>query len=117
INNSTGPGTYSNYSAYIVTTSAEGTVNFSITSANSTAGMAIWVDWNNDFDFSDAGEQVYMSAAYVGSATGTITVPAGVGNGSYRMRVVANYLSSSPTSCGDLGYGAYGEAEDYTFMV
>jgi hypothetical protein len=37
--------------------------------------------------------------------------------GNYRMRIVGNWLSTSPTPCGDLGSAGYGEAEDYTFTV
>jgi hypothetical protein len=118
IDNPSGPGSYSNYSETISASYyAGGTLDFSITSANGTAGMGLWIDWNNDFDFNDAGEQVYNSAAYVSVGTGTITVPAGTPNGNYRMRVVANFLSTTPIACGNLGNAANGEAEDYTFTV
>ncbi|MCO6483969.1 MAG: fibronectin type III domain-containing protein, partial [Flavobacteriales bacterium] len=116
IANTSGPGSYSDYTAQSVSASAGGSVGFSITSANSTAGMRIWIDWNNNLVF-DPSEQVYNAGGYVSIGTGTITVPAGQAIGNYRMRVVANWLSSSPTPCGDLGYQGYGEAEDYTFTV
>jgi len=117
ISNATGPGTYNDYTAQSVSMYESGTVNFSITSANGTTGMGVWVDWNNDLDFGDDGEHVYNSGEYLDMTTGSITVPIGTAIGSYRMRVVANWLSTNPTPCGDLGNQAYGEAEDYTFIV
>ncbi len=119
INNSSGAGSYSNYTAQSVAQFVGGApVQFTITSANSTAGMGVWIDWNNNMVF-DAGEHIYNSAAYVASGSGSITVPAGTPLGNYRMRVVANFLSTNPTACDNLGSTSaiYGEAEDYTFMV
>jgi hypothetical protein len=118
ISNPSGPGSYSNYSTQVVSQFEGGVpVNFTITSANGTAGMGIWIDWNNNMTFNDPGEQVYLSNAYVNPGVGTITVPAGTPVGNYRMRVVSNWLTSTPIPCGDLGNIAYGEAEDYTFAV
>ena len=118
INNASTGGSYSNYTAQSVAQFEGGAdVQFTITSANGTAGMRIWIDWNNDFDFNDPGELVYSSGAYVNPGTGTITIPAGTPVGDYRMRVVANWLSTTPSACGDLGNALYGEAEDYTFSV
>src|SRR5690606_16302369 len=74
-------------------------------------------DWNNDMDFTDDGEQVYNSQGYYNPGTGTINIPAGTPVGNYRMRVVGNWLTGTPTPCGNLGNAAYGEAEDYTFAV
>ncbi|HRP90971.1 MAG TPA: GEVED domain-containing protein [Edaphocola sp.] len=116
INNTSGPGSYSNYSAQSVSQVQGQSINFSITSANSSAGMAIWVDWDNDGSFSST-EKVYNAGTYVTSATGSITVPLTAVAGPHRMRVVANYLSTNPTACDNLGSASYGEAEDYTFMV
>ena len=118
IDNTTGPGTYNNYSNMVVANFIGGTdVSFSITPVGtSNAGMGIWLDWNNNLIF-DASEQVYNSGGYVYSGLGTIAIPLGTPNGDYRMRVVVNYLSGTPTPCGDLGSGSYGEAEDYTFKV
>ncbi|HSD14856.1 MAG TPA: GEVED domain-containing protein [Flavobacterium sp.] len=107
---------YGNFTAQTVTQQQFASVNFSIATFNgtNTYGINIWVDWNDDLDFNDAGEKVYASGAYVTSATGTITVPGTAPIGNHRMRVVANYLSTDPTSCGVISSG---ETEDYTFRV
>lgn len=116
INNTSGPGGYSDYTAQIVSQVQTQSVNFSMASVGGSAGMAIWVDWNENGTF-EATEQVYNAGTYLTSATGTITVPATAAPGPHRMRVVSNYLTTSPTACDDLGYQSYGEAEDYTFEV
>ena len=116
-NTGTGPGQYTDYTSMFVSAGEGDTVNFVITGLSTSQGYGIWVDWGEDFCFNDTGDQVFNSAGYVNNPTGTITVPAGTPAGDYRMRVVGNWLSSSPTSCGDLGSSAYGEAEDYTFRV
>lgn len=119
IANPSGPSSYSDFTNLSVSMYESGTVNFSITSVTSTVGFGVWVDWNNDYDFDDPGEHVYNSGTYLDNTSGSITVPAGTPVGNYRMRVVANWLSSSPTPCGFLGStsSTYGEAEDYTFTV
>ena len=119
INNTTGPGSYTDYSAtHIVSQAAGLTFDFSVTSVSGTMGIGIWIDWNNNGSFDDPGEKVFSSGtSYVSSATGTITIPMTVPVGNYRMRVVGNYLSTSPIPCNDLGSQGYGEAEDYTVSV
>ena len=89
-------------------------INFSVGVTGGTFGIGIWVDYNRNGSFADAGEQVYNSAAYVAGATGSFTVPAGASIGNTRMRVVANYLATSPTACTG---SAYTEAEDYRVIV
>ena len=93
-----------------------GTVNFNTdVSAGGDYGLAIYIDWNNDYDFADAGEKVYTSNAYLLTPiTGSFVVPAGQAIRGYRMRVVANYLSTAPAACNSMSSG---ETEDYTFNV
>ena len=105
-------GGYANYSATDIVSQNEGvSFNFSVTMSSGTHGVNIYVDWNNDLDFNDAGELVYASGGYVSNATGSITIPVGTSTGNHRMRVVSNYLSTSPSACGS---NTYTEAEDYT---
>ncbi len=89
-------------------------VNFSASLTGGTSGFGIWVDWNNDLDFADAGEQIYLSTGYSSSYSPSYTVPLTAVPGSYRMRIVSNYSSTSPTYCNS---GISGETEDYTFTV
>ncbi|WP_293874224.1 GEVED domain-containing protein, partial [Flavobacterium sp.] len=111
-------GGYINYTAVTPTINQtpSSAVNFSVSIVGGTAGIAIFVDWNNNGLFTDAGETVYNSAAFIsGPATGSFSVPGGQAVGNYRMRVVTDFNATSPSSC--TFSGTRGEAEDYTFIV
>ncbi|RYE18426.1 MAG: hypothetical protein EOP51_21995, partial [Sphingobacteriales bacterium] len=75
--------------------------------------VKVWIDFNKDFDFDDAGELVYTSANGVGPHTGNIVIPGTVTAGATRMRVRMHDTSLGPnaTPC---GASTYGQVEDYT---
>ena len=74
-------------------------------------GYSVWIDYNHDGDFSDAGEQVWsLAASQTTPATGNFTVPNSTYIGATRMRVVMQY-NTIPSACGSYNYG---ETEDYT---
>ena len=109
------PTGYGDFTAQSVSQSAGVAVNFTRTFVGGTSGFAIWIDLNNDLDFADAGELVYNAATYaVSPLSASFTAPNGTPQGSYRMRVRGDYLSTSPSACGVF---AYAETEDYTFTV
>ncbi|MEP7169062.1 MAG: GEVED domain-containing protein, partial [Bacteroidota bacterium] len=105
---------YGNFTGLSVSQVPGSSVSFSMSEVGGTMGFGIWVDWNQDGDFADAGEQMYLPGSYQASATGSFTVPAGALPGNTRMRVVGNELAVSPTACTGT---AYTECEDYTFNV
>lgn len=118
-NNSSGysTGGYGSFLAKNVTAQQGNTVNFSASfgsSASYTFGFGIWVDWNQDGDFADAGENVYNSGSYITTASGSFAVPGTALVGMTTMRIVANYNATNPTSCGSFSNA---EAEDYAFIV
>ena len=78
-------------------------------------GYAIWIDTNQDGDFTDAGERIGATSNPItnASVSGTLTVPAGSTNGTTRMRVSMKY-NATPTSCEVF---TYGEVEDYTLNI
>ncbi|MCK4658278.1 MAG: trypsin-like peptidase domain-containing protein [Phycisphaerae bacterium] len=74
----------------------------------------IWVDWNRDYDFDDAGEAISVSGIPGGGPyTADITPPAGASVGDTRMRIRITY-TGDVVSCGT---ATYGEVEDYTITV
>ncbi|MBA2421601.1 MAG: hypothetical protein H0V61_00045, partial [Chitinophagales bacterium] len=80
-------------------------------------GFGVWIDFNDDGDFSDASEFVFSTSTYgPGTVTGTITIPASAPLGEHRMRVRAkDYgIVSSTESCTTF---TYGETEDYTITL
>jgi len=90
------------------------TVNVALTPGFSggvwTEYWKIWIDYNDDHDFDDAGEEVFSG---VGSSTvtGSFTTAYCINNIT-RMRVSMKY-NSYPTPCETF---TYGEVEDYTAM-
>ncbi|MGV9002958.1 GEVED domain-containing protein [Flavobacterium sp.] len=74
-------------------------------------GYAVWIDYNNNGDFNDAGELVWSKAASTATpASGSFTVPSSAITGTTRMRVSMKY-NGIPTSCETFSYG---QVEDYT---
>lgn len=115
-NNSSGYSAtgYGNFTGMTVSQAPYGTVNFSFTLTGGGSGVNIWIDWNNDFDFDDAGEKVYGSNSSVTTVSGSFTIPYNASLGNHRMRIRSNYNDSTPDSCGSI---TNGETEDYTLVV
>ena len=111
-------GSYSNFTSFGPYGLVPGsTYNFSISSSTSGTAysntMAIYIDYNRNGVFTDAGEQVYTGATTVSGAhteTGSFTVPANASQGTARMRVISNegLISSSTQAV------SYGEYEEYS---
>ncbi|MFP9116125.1 fibronectin type III domain-containing protein, partial [Flavobacterium sp. RHBU_3] len=121
INNTTGSesGYYGDYTSLSAEISQGVTKNFSITYGTGyTYGTKIWIDWNNDYDFDDDGEQMYYAlSAWTNPSTlyGTITVPIDASLGAHRLRIGGTDEDSGPY---DACYiGSYGSFEDYTLIV
>ncbi len=74
----------------------------------------VWIDYNQDGDFNDSGEQVYTrSRTTASSISGSFTVPTSALSGATRMRVSMKYNANS-TPCETF---TYGEVEDYTVVI
>lgn len=121
VNNTTSTETnnYGNYSAQIGALQQGTPATVAITYSTSTYdyNTVIWVDWNNDFDFSDSGETVYTglsSTTSPNTLNAVFTVPANQSLGNYRMRIGGGD-SSAPGACSTgLTYTCW---EDYTIQV
>ncbi|MFZ1370224.1 MAG: GEVED domain-containing protein [Ferruginibacter sp.] len=75
---------------------------------------SIWIDFNHDNDFMDAGEDlVTLYTDFTGLIAFNFTVPATAPLGTARMRVIMSH-DSPPTPCGAY---ARGETEDYTVVI
>ncbi|WP_435262859.1 GEVED domain-containing protein [Tenacibaculum sp. nBUS_03] len=120
INNTSNQGTngYSNHTA-ISTNLEKGksqtiTITPKWTSTTYNEGYGVFIDYNNDGDFSDSGETVWTkSPSKQTPVSGSFTVPLTVSEGKKRMRVILRY-NTIPTSCGSYNYG---ETEDYTVNI
>ncbi|CAM1351948.1 M43 family zinc metalloprotease [Tenacibaculum halocynthiae] len=110
---------YEDYTGSISTSlSKEGNYSITITpSWRSTVyseGYSVWIDYNQNGDFTDSGEQVWSKAASKDtSVTGQFTIPTSAKLGNTRMRVSMKY-NGTPTSCESFSYG---EVEDYKIII
>jgi hypothetical protein len=96
-------------------------ISYQTCSGATTANIAIYIDFNNDGDFSDAGEFTAHTTSAQNSTTtaavfnGNITVPGTVKPGTFtRMRIIVqDGATATPAACGTY---ANGETEDYRVM-
>ncbi len=118
INNSSGAQFYSDFTN-ISTTLTKGeqytiTVTPTWTGTVYNEAYSVWIDYNRDGDFNDAGEQVWtQSPTKTTPVSGSFTIPSGAIESSTRMRVSMKY-NGVPTSCESF---TYGEVEDYTVII
>ena len=120
INNpSTGTAGYEDFTA-ISTNLVRGTAN-TITITPTWTGTVyseayrVYIDYNKDGDFTDAGESVYSRArSTVTPVSGSFTVPTTATLGSTRMRVIMRYNTTPTTPCGTFDFG---QVEDYTVNI
>jgi len=117
INNTSGTnngyGDYTNISGNIV---LGATIPVSLTAGYASTtypeNWIVWIDYNRDGDFDDAGEEAF-SGTGTGTVTGNITIPNNANLGATAMRVSMAW-NASPTTCGSINYG---EVEDYTLVI
>jgi subtilisin-like proprotein convertase family protein len=98
------------------------TIPFSVTmgtcGGNFTSAFVIFIDWNQDGDFDDAGERVFESTAQLPTVAvpGSFVVPVDATAGSTRMRVTM-VETGDPTSIGPTSFYTWGETEDYCVNI
>ncbi len=113
--NNGGYGNFTNLSTNIVRgTSNTITITPAWTGTTYNEAYRVWIDWNQDGDFADSGEQVFNRTRTTATpVSGSFTVPSTALLGSTRMRVSMKY-NASPTACEAFSYG---EVEDYTVTI
>ncbi|MEZ5045395.1 MAG: GEVED domain-containing protein [Chitinophagaceae bacterium] len=125
-NNGTGctgpaPNNYTFFNSMNVSQIQGLSFNVSMQSGSSwSQGFRIWIDWNQDLDFDDPGEDVYVSGpASTAAFTGTITVPITAIPGPTRMRVLCRFANIPAVTdyCTTTTSFSFGECEDYVMNV
>jgi hypothetical protein len=111
-----GPG---DYNLFPQTTTVTAGTPYTITSQSGSGfgqGIGVWIDYNQDGDFNDAGEFVINWPSSTAANTGSVTVPVTAYNGSTRLRVGAKYAGTvaSTESC---LIPSFGEFEDYNITI
>ncbi len=106
---------YGDFTAQFVTAPRNGNVEFTVNFSSNTVYLSAWIDWNQDFIFSDS-EKVYFSsdAEALSAVAFTVNVPADAVLGATRIRLKGVNGWEGSGAC---GYNSFGEVEDYTFNV
>lgn len=78
--------------------------------------VIVWIDFMQNQNFTDAGEQVLITPTGMSPWIGNITIPVDAEPGETRMRIRLHDSGLSPNStpCGTSGYG---QVEDYTLVI
>ncbi len=118
------PSGYSDYTATSTTVNRDSTYDLTVrvnTDGDYTTATKVWIDWNQNCSFDDAGEEYNLGDATNVSNGATalsprsITVPLTAPLGSTIMRVSTKYKDDGlPLACEN---GFDGEVEDYTINI
>lgn len=118
---------YGNFTAMSVTAGQGSSFDFSLTyqyAGSNGVGFKIWVDWNNDFTFSEdeiaffefpAEDEDASDGASVVTVSGSIAIPSDALEGNHRMRIRS--FDGFISDIGACQNGFWGETEDYTVSV
>ena len=118
-NNSTSTNGYENFTAISTTLVKQQAAPITVTLAGgfSSDQVLVWIDFNQDGDFFDVGENVYSSTPGTGPHTGTITIPNSALTGTTRMRIRMHDTFGALPNATPCGSSDYGQVEDYTVNI
>ena len=111
-------GYFDYFNSHSASAEAGQTIGFTVTPGSLVPTMkyGMWIDWNQDYDFNDAGENVAIQNSGIQTNwTGIISIPITTSPGSYRVRIEGMY--SGDVDLNPCVNGHYGEAEDYQLIV
>jgi hypothetical protein len=121
INNTSGCEGYGDFTAQIANLSQGTTNDITFTTEYGDQNVKVWIDFNDDLDFTNdeivVPNFVMAPGAAAGSYTETVslTIPAGAAIGEHLMRAKSNWQAEVDNDpCAE---SEYGETEDYTVNV
>jgi hypothetical protein len=121
INNPSGCEGYGDFTNLIATLEEDTTYDLTVTTGYGDQYVSVWIDFNDDYTFTNDEKVVdnYVIAPGQGSGTYTETfdlvVPAGAANGLHLMRAKSNWNAPVPAdACEET---TYGETEDYSAQI
>ncbi len=114
------PNGYGDYTAMVATVQSGGTYPISVSVGDGWAveSVSVWIDFDNSGSF-DEDEFFFIGTGSGQALPGDISIPAGVADGDYRMRVrvVADGEAGATWDMACDEDQVYGETEDYTVTV
>jgi hypothetical protein len=116
INNTSGNnGGYYNYTALNanLTKNNSATITLTPSVSSSSKYWNVYIDYNQNGSFEDAGEKVATGHSY-SAVTLSFAIPSTAQNGSTRMRIQMKTSSAAYNSCATF---TYGEVEDYSVSI
>lgn len=117
INNTSGSNNYADYTDQSTMVNMGESYDITVTNGNvyTADDLGVWIDWNQDDDFDDAGESVVCESGNSGEGTYSFTIPNTAVPGETTLRIRIKY---SGDDCGDpCGSTQYGEVEDYSLYI
>lgn len=112
--NNNGYGNYTALSTNLAAgSSASITMTPGFTGSSYREYWRVFIDYNQDGDFTDAGESLGGGSG-TGSVKKSFTVPSTAKSGATRMRIIMHYGSARTNTCGSY---TDGEVEDYTVNI
>jgi len=110
-------GGYADYTTTVTRVSPGISYPITVTNGNTSYSQdqcGIWIDWNDNVDFSDSGDTITVSGSPgTGPYTANIVPPVDATKGLKRMRIRITY-TGTVSPC---GITTWGEVEDYTVYV
>ncbi|MBV1922952.1 MAG: T9SS type A sorting domain-containing protein [Flavobacteriaceae bacterium] len=121
INNASGCEGYADFTDLIANLAPGSTNSLTLTTGYGDQYVTVWIDFNDDFDFTVDEKVVTDFIIAPGEAAGSYTetvdlvIPAGATIGEHRMRAKSNWQAPVPDdACEETQYG---ETEDYTANI
>ncbi|MEY3053304.1 MAG: hypothetical protein RLY31_3089 [Bacteroidota bacterium] len=97
----------------------EQSYTLTVTVGNFPQYVTAYIDYNGNGSFNDAGESIPIPYTGASAQSVNFTVPAGIANGQYRMRIRSSYYAQGapPNAYDILASDNLGETEDYTVQL
>jgi len=121
INNPSGCEGYGDFTAQVANFDQDAIYDLTVTTGYGDQYVTVWIDFNDDFNFTADEKVVNNYVMAPGQAGGSytetmaLTIPAGVNPGTHLMRAKTNWQAEVPeNACEET---TYGETEDYTANI
>ena len=112
---------YADFTNLVANLEADNTYDLTLTTGYGDQNVTVWIDFNDDSQFTNDEKVVQNFVIAPGQAGGTFTetvdlaIPANAPTGNHRMRAKSNWQAAVPDDACEVTQ--YGETEDYTVNI